>query len=179
MSGQHGLRIRERITHTLRTSSQHWTYPWLTGCLAFLSTITVMMPVSTILSVAVLINPRRWLTLYIFTTLGASQGGALLVWATQLYGLDLLDTLFPGIMAGDTWQHAQTQVGRYGAAAIAVISATPFPQTPALIVSALAGMSPLTAMLALMIGKAAKYGVVAITCSRFPHLLTRWWPHNR
>jgi membrane protein YqaA with SNARE-associated domain len=76
--------------------------------------------------------------------------------------------LFPDFATSPTWQRVTQWVSDYGVVALAWIAALPLPQTPALLLCGISKLSLTGVFFAMLIGKLAKYGVVAWLAAYFP-----------
>ena len=133
--------------------------PFAVGLLAAVSSATGLYPFGPVLAAAVLAAPRRWWSLYVASCAGAVGGVLLLAGLVRTYGLPWAEALFPGVEQSAEWQRYVYWSARYGWLALAAFAASPLPQMPILVLSALSriGLGPIA--LAVLVGKLVKYGV--------------------
>lgn len=141
-------------------------YPVLVGGLAFLATLSMCVPVVPILSAAVLFNARRWKAVALFAAFGSGAGALILYVVFHHLGWVQLLGYLPELMRSTKWVTIAGWTENYGLAALLVIAASPLPQTPALVVVALAELSPFAVFAAIFSGKLAKYGLTAWLAAR-------------
>ena len=81
---------------------------------------------------------------------------------------------YPQLVHNDAWQLASEWLQRWGLLAILIIAGSPMPQTPALLVCALANVSTLGILVAVGIGKTVKYLFLAWATARYPARFIRY-----
>lgn len=134
--------------------------------MAFAATLSMTVPTVPLLGALVVLNPRRWLAISIWTMLGSALGGALLVHLFGHFGALFLAAKLPELMASPHWQHMAAMTSHHGWWMLALIAASPVSQTPFLLVAAILGMPAFAVFFSLVAGKAVKYGLVAVVTSR-------------
>lgn len=156
------------VRRILAHSAGHRYYPLVLALIAFASTATFSFPFVVVLIPAVLIAPRRWLILGLLTGLASGAGGALLVELFNFFGRDVVLARYPEIVAHEKWQLVSDWLEHYGLFAIAVVAASPMPQTPALFIYSLANPSLPGVFVAVALGKTVKYVALAWLTARYP-----------
>jgi membrane protein YqaA with SNARE-associated domain len=101
-------------------------------------------------------------------SLGAALGAALLYLVFHHLGWARLFDAYPDVVRSTAWSDATRWLSAYGVVALLVIAATPLPLTPALMFAGISRLPIVDVVLALWIGKLAKYLVYAWLASRFP-----------
>ena len=134
-------------------------YPLLVGALAFISAATGLYPFGPVIVAATVFAPPRWRGIYAASVLGAALGGMVSATVIQHAGVGFVDRFFPGIREHELWAQVTYWIDLHGGLSLAAIAALPVPQTPVLVVSALAGLHPATIALALFAGKLVKDGI--------------------
>ena len=146
-------------------------FPLLGGALAFLATLSLTVPVVPVLTALVVMNRLRWRALAAWAVLGSSCAGALLTGVFGYLGTVFIHERLPQLAASAHWQLLQDWVADYGILTLAIVAASPFPQSPVLVLSAFLGMPVILVFGALILGKAIKYGFIAsITSGATGHL---------
>ena len=158
----------------MRTVS-HRYYALVVALVAFWSTLTFSFPFVAVLIPAVLLSPRRWLTLGLLCGIASGLGAAALVEVFQYLGLEFVVARYPDLMQSEAWQSASEWLQRWGLLAMLIIAGSPIPQTPALLFCALANVSTLGILVAVGIGKTVKYLFLAWATARYP---ARFVPYN-
>lgn len=143
-----------------RRTDRRW-YPVLVGALAFFATLSMSVPVVPLLYASVFLNARRWKTIAPCAAFGS--GAAALILYVVFHHLDWVQLLgyLPELTRSPKWGAIASWTEDYGLPALLVIAASPLPQTPALVIVALAEFSPLTEFATIFTGKLAKYGIAA------------------
>ena len=130
------------------------------------STLSLTVPVGPVLIALVTLNPRRWRSVVVWMMLGSAVAGAVFTHLLGHFGMAWIDRQLPQLAASRHWHYLVQWTADYGFLTLAVIAATPFAQTPALILSALFGMGSPSVFGALLIGKGLKYTVIGAATSR-------------
>ena len=145
------------------TGVQHSrTYPVVVSLLAAVSAGTGLYPFGPVLMAAIVIAPRRWRQIYIGSCLGATVGVLAFAWAVELYGLPVVDSMFPGIEQRSDWLQYTHWISHYGWIALLAFAASPAPQMPVLLLSALSHMGLAKIAAAVFVGKLIKYGIYGV-----------------
>ena len=152
----------------LEASARHRYYPLVVALIAFIATATFTFPFTAVLIPAVLIAPRRWLAIGLLCGITSGLGGGVLVEAFQFMGQELVITRFPELVQGEVWSQASEWLGQYGLFALAIIAGSPIPQTPAILLYSLADPSTPGLIIAIGIGKTAKYVFLSWLTMRYP-----------
>ena len=152
----------------LENSVGHRHYPLVVALIAFVSTATFAFPFFIVLIPAVLLAPGRWLLLGVLSGLTSGLGGAVLVEVFHFMGREVVIARFPQLLDWGYWQLAREWLHDNGLLALAFISGSPLPQTPAIFVYSLTQPSTLGVMLAVGAGKTVKYVFLAWLTARYP-----------
>lgn len=160
-------RLYQRLQALLEAHAGKTLYPPLVGLVALGCALGGIAFVP-LLTVAVLLAPRHWLPITLFTSIGSAAGGTLLFLGFHHWGWQHITTLIPDLFSGELWQLTLGWLGDYGHWALMAIAATPLPQTPALAFLALTSHDALAIWLALAAGKLLKYGAVAYVSAMLP-----------
>ena len=155
----HNLGIRRGVRR-LFPYSDRWWFPSLAAVLAAAATLSLTVPVGPILIALVALNPRRWRAFVVWSVLGSAIAGALFTHLLGHFGGAWINERLPQLAASKHWHYLLSWASDYGFATLAVIAASPFTQTPALILAALLGLPWPEVLGALLFGKGLKYSVV-------------------
>jgi len=161
-------RLPAWVRRALDLGAGHRYYPTVVALIAFVSTATFTFPFVIVLIPAVLIAPRRWLLLGLLSGIASGLGGAVLVQVFHSLGREAILAHFPELVDTESWRLASDWLQDYGLAALAVIAGSPMPQTPAIILYALADPSVPGVLLAVGLGKTVKYVFLAWFTARYP-----------
>lgn len=165
---QSGHPFAQKLRKLLEASVGHRAYVLVVALIAFVSTATAAFPFVIVLIPAVLLAPGRWLKLGLLCGVASGLGGAVMTEVFHFLGRELVLDYFPRLLAGDGWQQVSSWLDNYGLLALMVIAGSPMPQTPAIFLYSLANPSVVGAMIAIGLGKTAKYLVIAWLTERFP-----------
>lgn len=136
--------------------------------LAIAGTVSATYPITAVVVPAVLIQPKlRW-RIVAATALGSTIGAMLLMAIFHHMGWAQVYDRFPELTTHPTWGRIMTWTSGYGALGLFLIAALPLPQTPALIFFAIVRHDYLSVFVAILGGKALKYGLFAWGAERFP-----------
>jgi membrane protein YqaA with SNARE-associated domain len=165
--------LEPSLMRTLLRRADSRAFPVVVGAVAVAATLSMSVPFATLLVAAVLMAPRRWGAIAVWASLGAALGAALLYLAFHHLGWARLFAAYPDVVRSSAWADATRWLSVYGVTALLVIAATPLPLTPALMFAGISRLPIAEVVLALWIGKLAKYLVYAWLASRFPERALR------
>lgn len=131
------------------------------------------LPNQTLLMTLAILRPTRWAALALTFASAGAFGALLSAYAVQAVAPQLFDALFGG--APDTGATAKVlaAVDDYGLWTLAALAMLPWPPRTALIVCALAGLSPASIALAIGAGRVVPSGSFGFLGSKAPHFLRR------
>ncbi len=161
-------RLPPWLRHLLERSVGHRYYPAVVAFIAFSATLTFAFPFVAVLIPAVLLAPRRWRALGLYTGIASGLGAAALVEVFQYLGSELVLARYPELVRSAAWQTAADWLQHWGLVAMMIIAGSPLPQTPALLFCALAELSTPGIMLAVGVGKTVKYLALGWATARYP-----------
>ncbi|MCW5660028.1 MAG: hypothetical protein KIT60_20190 [Burkholderiaceae bacterium] len=161
----HNLGVR-RCVNRLFPYADCWWYPPLAAALSAAATLSLSVPVGPLLTALVALNPRRWRALVVWSVLGSSVAGALFTHLLGHFGIAWINERLPQLASSKHWHYLVSWVSDYGFVTLTAIAASPFSQTPALILAALLGLSWPAVFGALLLGKGLKYSLVGAVTAR-------------
>lgn len=165
--------LESGLMRTLLRRADRPAFPAVVGAVAVAATVSMSVPFATLLVAAVLMARRRWIAIAVWASLGAALGAALLYLVFHHLGWARLFDAYPDVVRSTAWSDATRWLSTYGVLALLVIAATPLPLTPALMFAGISRLPIVEVVLALWIGKLAKYLVYAWLASRFPERALR------
>jgi len=165
--------LESGLMHALMRRADHRAFPVAVGAVAAVATLSMSVPFATLLVAAVLMARRRWGAIAFWASLGAALGAALLYLMFHHLGWARLFAAYPDVVRSSAWRDASRWLSAYGVVALLVIAATPLPLTPALMFAGISRLPIFEVVLALWLGKLAKYLVYAWLASRFPERALR------
>lgn len=161
----HNLGIR-RCVARLQPYAEHWWFLPLGAALASAATLSLVVPVGPVLIALVALNPRRWRAVVVWAVLGSVAAGTLGAHLLGHFAMAWIARQLPQLVASTHWNHLMDWSASYGFLTLAVIAASPFAQTLALILAAMLGMRWPTVLGALLLGKGLKYAVIGAATAR-------------
>ena len=163
--------IRDRVESLLSRWSRQKLFPPIVGVVAWLSTITLTMPVEILVVVATLLSRPRWFPIAFFAATGSAVASVALYLAFHHLGWALLVERYPEISNTRAWSEITKWLSDYGVLALFAFMAFPAP-VPKTAVLAFAGIYRLPiaeVIAAIWIGKFIKYEAYAFIAARFSH----------
>jgi membrane protein YqaA with SNARE-associated domain len=155
--------------------SKKWWFAPAVGLLSALDAYLVILPNEPILMAATTAQPKRWLSLGLWATLGSALGAASVAWLVSL-GSGWILTLFHAekLMHSHAWAASVKAIDEYGLWGLAAVSLSPLPQHAAVIVAGFAGMSVWKVFLGVLIGRLPKYLGFSYLAAKSPAKLKKW-----
>ena len=151
--------------------------PWYLPSIAFLAAADLyiaVVPTDALLISYVLVRPKSWIPAFLWVGLGSAIGSFSVGALIHYGGGDFLQSWFPGLFHSSAWESTRTFVHNHGGLALGLISASVFPQQPAVIIAALSGMPLAEIFWAIFIGRLTKYSLFSWVASHAPGLLARF-----
>ncbi len=156
------------LIRTLTQRADHPAFPVIVAAVALAATLSMSVPFAPLLIVAVLMAPRGWMPIAVWSSLGAALGGGLLYLVFHHLGWARLFDAYPDVVRSKAWSDATRWLTSYGVATLLLIAALPLPLTPALMFAAVSRLPIAEVLLALWLGKLVKYTVYAWLTATFP-----------
>ena len=119
--------------------------------------------------------PKRWYSLAFFVGVGSAIGALALAILVELHGLPWILQLYPQIDQSQIWILAQKFFQQYGLLLVLMISLSPFPQQPVIILASLAQTHYFKLVAVVLFGRLLKSLVFAYLASHAPGLLSKMW----
>ncbi|MBL8346301.1 MAG: hypothetical protein JNN03_12725 [Rubrivivax sp.] len=163
--------LESGLVRALSRRADNGAFPLAVAVVALAATLSMSVPFASLLVAAVLMAPRRWAAIALWSSLGAALGAAVLYLVFHHLGWAKLFDAYPDVVRSGAWIEATRWLTSYGVASLLLIAALPLPLTPALMFAAISRLPVAEVLLALWIGKLAKYLVYAWMSARFPERL--------
>ena len=171
-------KIKRFITHAVKLLQYYidriWYLPLL-SFLAILDNFLVVIPTDGILISSSMLKPQKWFYFSMFIGIGSAIGALILAYVIQLYGIQVVEMMFPDIQNSSAWIRTQKFFDEYGLWLLFAVAATPFTQQPAIILAVLAGIPLFQIFLVSLAGRTLKFILMAYIGSHAPHLLKKIW----
>jgi membrane protein YqaA with SNARE-associated domain len=171
-------KVKRLITHAVKLLQYYidrvWYLPVL-SLLACLDNFLVVVPTDGILISSSMLKPGKWFYFGVFIAVGSVMGAITLAYIVDVYGIQVVEKLFPNIQSSSTWLRTQKFFDEYGLWLLFAVSVTPFTQQPAIILAVLAGVSLYKIALVAFAGRLIKFLLMAYIGSHAPHLLKKMW----
>lgn len=171
-------KLKHLITHAVKLLQYYidraWYLPVL-SVLAFLDNFLVVVPTDGILISSSMLKPQKWFFFALFVAIGSAVGALGLAYIIEIYGIQIVESLFPNIQASVAWIRTQTFFEQYGLWLLFAVAITPFTQQPAIILAVLAGVPVIQIFIIELIGRFLKFCLMAYLGSHAPNLLKKLW----
>lgn len=118
--------------------------------------------------------PRRWISLVVSFVVATGLGAGLTALAIQVWGTPLVEQFFGGLPEEGAAGQILDAVRDWGLLALVAIAMLPWPPRTAVIVCAIAGLSPLLIALAVGSGRIVPAALYAGIGAKAPQLLRRF-----
>jgi membrane protein YqaA with SNARE-associated domain len=162
------LHAHVRLWIVLQGATSFRLYPLLVAGVALVLTISMSIPFASILIFAVLLRRDRWKEIALLSSIASAAGGVVLYILFHRMGWPYLIEGYPDLVQSKAWIDATRWVTAYGTWALLVVAASPLPQTPALIFTAVSSLALVEVFFALFLGKLVKYSAYAWVAATFP-----------
>lgn len=152
----------------------------LVGFAAFLSTLSMSVPVEWLVVVAALACRRRWTMIASIAAVGSAIASLGLYLTFHHFGWNILLARYPDLASSRAWLQATDWLSNYGLLAIFGLMALPLP-VPKLPMLAVAGIDRLAiadVFVAILAVKIIKYSAYAYLAVRFPDALRSLTEHG-
>jgi membrane protein YqaA with SNARE-associated domain len=164
-----GLHVVEATTRTTQGRPiSRAVYLLTITALAFIFTVSMSIPAVTVVIGAVLLRPDRWKQPVLCSSLGSAIGGVALYLLFHHLGWNEIAAAYPDLVQSKAWTDATKWIEAYGVWALFAIAASPLPQTPALIFTAVSPLLAEDVFFALFLAKLVKYGIYGWLAAKCP-----------
>jgi membrane protein YqaA with SNARE-associated domain len=163
--------IKKILAFTASHMQKTW-YPIFIATIIGLDIFILAVPNDALLISAVLAQPKRWLRIAIYVSIGSIIGVALFSGILLQYP-DLIRATFPGVFESSVWAQTSVFLQNYGVFALFFGAVGPLPQQPFVVVAALSGVNFSTIIFSVLAGRLLKYIFLAWVASHSPKLLAK------
>ncbi len=151
-----------------------WWYGPLLSLLAGIDHFVIVIPTIGLMVSSVLLAPRRWLVIALWTTFGSWLGLSILGYLAQRLGFSFIAAYFPAMLDSAIWNSTHQFFAVYGSWVVFFAGLAPFPQQPPVIIAAIAGTPMVEIGAVLLIAKLIKFGGLCYLASHAPQKLSRF-----
>ncbi|WP_409479493.1 YqaA family protein [Pseudobdellovibrio sp. HCB154] len=171
-------KLKRLITHAVKLLQYYidrvWYLPML-SLLAILDVFFIVIPTDGLTISSSMLKPRKWFYFGVFSAAGSVLGAMILCYIVQLYGIHIVETLFPNMQASNFWLQTQKFFDAYGLWLLFAVALSPLSQQPVLILAVLATVPLLQILLITVVGRFLKFLLFAYIGSHAPHLIKKLW----
>jgi hypothetical protein len=132
------------------------------------------LPNQMLLVALCILQPARWWQFALTFVLAGALGAVLTTLAVQTVGPAVLETFFADALEGGAPPAVMAMVEQYGLWALALLGMLPWPPRTAVLVCALAGLSPAAIGLAVAAGRIVPSAAYSLLGAKAPRLLRRF-----
>ncbi len=143
------------------------------GLVAAADYVFWFLPSKTLVIVTALLHPGAWWRIAAWFTAGSVAGATAFAAVVAAVGPPLLASLFGDLAASGPWQHAHALVREWGAAALLVFAALPWPLRTIVAACAVLDLPLAVIAASVAVGRLAGFSVLTWVCARVPGVLTR------
>lgn len=165
-------RVRSAVRWLQHFADRWWYFPIL-GLLAGADLFILVVPTDAILISSVMLQPRRWVSAFVWVALGSAIGAvafaAVIQWDTNL----VMEHWFPDAFDSAAWQAMDSFFDEWGGSALLLIACSPLVQFPAVALAALSGMSLTKIFFVCLLGRSIKSALFSYGASHAPKLLMK------
>lgn len=166
--------IFKTIARLERFAQRIWYTP-VVALLAALDLFILVVPTDALLISNVALRPKRWISIAIWFTAGSALGSLALALLINHYGIDFLGALGLHPDKFPSWEMTARWIRDYQGPALAVFGGGPLPLQPAVMLAAIAKVSPGAIFFWVALGRALKFFFFAWAATHAPNLLNRIW----
>ena len=163
--------LLSRLLVKLERLVDHFSFYPLLALFAALDSFLLIVPTDGLVVSSTLLRPKRWMTISFIAAIGSALGvlclAALIRWKSD----ELIATFFEDALTSTSWSRTETFIDQYGTGALALIALSPFPQLPAVILTAMSHMSLTNIALSVFAGRVVKFAFFAWAATHAPRLL--------
>lgn len=167
------MKISTRIRSKLSRFADHPGYGPLVAFLAAVDAYVLVVPNEALLVSAVLINKKRWGYLAWMVSVGSAVGAVSFAALASRYGEPFVNAIAPHVLQSKTWVDFTAILDHHSLWGLALISFSPFPQHAAVAMVGLAHVKLWIVFTGVLVGRAAKYFLVAAATVYAPQVLQR------
>ena len=127
------LSLQSGLLRALTRRADSRAFPLVVAGAALAAELSMSVPFASLLMAAVLLAPRRWVSIATLASLGAAVGALVLYLVFHHLGWNRLFAAYPDVVRSTAWRDATHWLEHYGVASLSVIAALPVPLTPCLL----------------------------------------------
>lgn len=163
-------KIRKSLQRLQRFADRWWYFP-VVGLLAGIDLFILIVPTDAILVSSVMLQPRKWISAFIWIALGSATGALVLASLVQWDPVLVTEHWFPHTFDSALWQSTDGFFDKYGDIALFLIACSPLVQFPAVLLAGLSGMPLMQIFFVVLFGRALKTAIISWGASHAPRLL--------
>lgn len=124
------LSLQSGLLRALTRRADSRAFPLVVAGAALAAELSMSVPFASLLMAAVLLAPRRWVSIATLASLGAAVGALVLYLVFHHLGWNRLFAAYPDVVRSTAWRDATHWLEHYGVVSLSVIAALPVPLTP-------------------------------------------------
>lgn len=162
-----------KVVAMVLARAEHGSFVPLVGLVAFISALSMSVPVEWLVVAASLACRSRWILIASIAAMGSAIASLGLYLAFHHFGWTLLLARYPELAGSQAWVQATEWLSKYGLLAIFGLMALPLPvpKLPMLAVAGIYRLPVAEVFLVILVGKGIKYSAYAYLATRFPFAL--------
>jgi membrane protein YqaA with SNARE-associated domain len=149
-----------------------WAVP-LVAIMAALDAFLLVIPNDALLIAAVLAQPKRWIRITLWITIGSTVGAVIFAGLVSHFGEEMLRHFMPSLMESQHWLDFANLVHRHGLWGLTLVSLGPLPQQTGVAIAGLSNMPLHQVAIGVFLGRFVKYLLIAWCAVHAPNVLRR------
>jgi membrane protein YqaA with SNARE-associated domain len=133
--------------------------PYALAAIAFADYFIFVIPLDAIVVGCFMAVPRRWLAFSFWSSLGSVIGAAIFSELIRIFGISTLLNWYPDLMKGAFVEDFSNWLQNYGFWPLIGAAISPLAQHPFVAIETIAGVSLITIVASLFIGRMLKYAI--------------------
>lgn len=169
-----------KVVRMVLAQAERRSFVPLVGLTAFLSALSMSVPVEWLVVAASLACRRRWMMIASIAAVGSAIASLGLYLGFHHFGWNLLLASYPELAGSQAWLQATDWLSKYGLLAIFGLMALPLPapKLPMLAVAGIYRLPVADVFVVILVGKMLKYLAYAYLATRFPLALRSLTEHG-
>lgn len=163
-----------RVFITFEACSGRWWYDPMLAFFALADAFVIFISVEALLIAKIVVQPTKWMVSSLWAAAGSALGATILGVLISSYGEPIVNRIFPGSLASQTWVHTTNFLQAHGPLGLGLIAFGPIPQHLGVAVAGLAHMEASKIFWAIFVGRLTKYLLITWAVKHSPKLLKKF-----
>jgi len=147
------------FSKNLPRHANHKSIPFALAAIAFIDYFIFVIPLDAIVVGCFIAAPRRWFAFSFWSSAGSVVGAAIFSELIRIFGMSTLLNWYPDLMKGAWVGDFSTWLQNYGFWPLIGAAMSPLAQHPFVAIETIAGVSLVTMVVSLFVGRMLKYAI--------------------